>query len=502
MQNRLTALIILDGYGVSSERKGNALGVDGTSYISYLKQNYTHTTLKTSGVAVGLQAGQAGDCNVGHLNIGAGRIVPQQCAIVDKHISGGAFYTNAVLVSQLEKVRKNNKKVHLIGMISDKGHFAKITHIQELIKLAKQQGVSDVVIHGIVDDSATPSTTIRLVKRLQAVTSQLQYGTVGTICGSDSLASYDTLLPLYDTLVVGKDICPQSVEEFLTTAESNKTKFSTLPPTAFSDKKICNGDGIVFYDTVANLTQKLQDVFAKDKFTGFSLKGKKRKVSCSTFSQTSQNEAVSVAFPFEPVYNTLCQAVSEQGLRVARVCQSTNYNKIMSLVSGGVDTKFDNEIRLVVEAPNCTTYDLEPAMSTNELVWRVTSEIDRDKFDLLVVGLDNCQLVADTGNLEATKCAAQAVDDAVRQIVEAVLRKGGRAIITADHGIAENLNKQPVYGLPTNTNNVPFVLVDQQLRDKLDLHQGSLCDVATTVLQLMDLQIPAEMTGKMLVYYK
>lgn len=502
MQTRLTTLIILDGYGVSSDKKGNALGVDGTSYISYLKQNYTHTTLTASGVAVGLQAGQAGDCNVGHLNIGAGRIVPQQCAVVDRHIQGGAFYTNAVLVSQLEKVRKNNKKLHLVGLISDKGHFSKLTHIQELIKLAKQQGVSDVVVHGILDDSASCSTTVRLVKRLQSLFDQLQFGCIGTLCGSNSLASLEQLEPLYQAMVAANDICSLRPDELLSKVENDKARLSAVAPTVFCNKPVVSGDGIVFFDTLSSLTQLLQRAFAQDKIDGFNVKGKKRKVSISTFSMTAVDDSISVAFPFEPVTNTLCQVASNQGIRVARACQTTNYNKMMNLISGGQDIKFDNELRLVVEAPNCTSYDLEPAMSTQEMVWRVTSEIDRDKFDLLVVGLDNCQLVAETGNLEATKQAAQVVDDAVRQIVEAVLQQGGRAIITADHGLAESIYQKSMYGLPTNTNNVPFILVDQQLRDKLDLHQGSLADVATTILQLMDLQIPAEMTGKMLVYYK
>ncbi len=502
MDHRLTALIILDGYGISSDKKGNALGVEETKYISYLKQNYAHTTLTTSGVEVGLQSGQAGDCIVGHLNIGSGRIVPQQCAIIDEHIQNGAFYTNAVLVSQFDKIRKSNKKLHLIGLISDKGHFSKISHIQEIIKLAKQHGISDVVIHGILDDNSTVSTTISLLKKLQALCSQLQYGCIASLCGSKVLSNYSQLESLYNTLILGGETSSLSIEDYLLKVESNKGSLADIVPTVFNGKTVDNGDGIVFFDSISSVTQLIQDVFSQDKFDVFNLKGKRRKVTISTFSQTSINPCVMVAFPFQPISNTLCQVASDQGVRVARVCQSTNYYKIMNLISGGKDIKFENETRLVVEAPNCTSYELEPAMSTPGLVSRVKLEIDRDKFNLLIIGLDNCQLVPHPDNMDCSKRATQAVDDAVREIVEAVLQKGGRAIITADHGFAESLTKPRMYGLSTNTNNVPFILVDQQLRDKLELQQGSLCDVAVTILQLMDLQIPNEMTGKMLVHYK
>lgn len=511
MDKKITALIIMDGYGLSKVKKGNAIGVDCSPYVRYLMQNYPTTTLNASGLAVGLPEGQMGNSEVGHLNMGAGRVIYQELTRITKSVSDGDFFTNPAFLAAVENVKKTNGKLHLMGLTSDGGVHSHITHLFALLELAKREGLKNVYVHCYMDGrDVSPTSGAGYVKQLQDKMRELEFGKIATVCGRyyamDRDNRWDRVEKAYDmlTLGVGDKIATDPVQSLKESYEQGVTDEFVLPTVIVEDGKpvatIENGDSIIFFNFRPDRAREMTRAFTQSGFEGFDLKGKSRKVHWTCMTQYDEKfEDVDIAYRPETYENTLGEFLAKSGKMQLRIAETEKYAHVTFFFNGGVEAPNENESRILIASPKVATYDLQPEMSANEVCERAIVEIEKGKYDVMILNYANCDMVGHTGVIEATQKAVATVDDCVRRIVECILQNGGRAFVTADHGNAEKMLSDD--GKPFTahtTNKVPFILVDAQLRDRT-LHEGALCDVAPTMLDVMGLTQPAEMTGTSLL---
>lgn len=511
MDKKITALIIMDGYGLSKERKGNAIGVDCSPYVRYLMNNYPTTQLDASGLAVGLPEGQMGNSEVGHLNIGAGRVIYQELTRITKSIADGDFFENSALVAACDHVKKTNGKLHLMGLVSDGGVHSHITHLFALLEMAKRQGLSDAYVHCYMDGrDVSPTSGAGFVKQLQDKMTELNFGKIATVCGRyyamDRDNRWERVEKAYDmlTLGIGERTNTDAVAALNASYAEEITDEFVLPTVITQDGKpvatVENGDSVIFFNFRPDRAREMTRVFTQSGFEGFDLRGKNRKVHWTCMTQYDEKfVGVDVAYRPETYHNTLGEYLAKQGKTQLRIAETEKYAHVTFFFNGGVEAPNENESRVLVASPKVATYDLQPEMSANEVCERAIVEIEKGKFDVMILNYANCDMVGHTGVIPATEKAVATVDDCVRRVVECILQNGGRAFVTADHGNAERMLADD--GSPFTahtTNKVPFVMVDEQLRSK-KLRSGALCDIAPTMLTTMGLEIPAEMTGKSLI---
>ncbi len=515
MDKKITALIIMDGYGLSKSERGNAIGVNCSPYVRYLLTNYPSTTLDASGLAVGLPEGQMGNSEVGHLNIGAGRVVYQELTRITKSIEDGDFFSNAAFLNAVEHVKKNNGKLHFMGLCSNGGVHSHITHLFALLELAKREGLSDAYVHCYMDGrDVSPTSGVAFIQQLQAKTEELSFGKIATICGRyyamDRDNRWDRVEKAYDmlTLGVGERYTDNPAEELKRSYKEGVTDEFILPTVVTENGKavatIENGDAVIFFNFRPDRAREMTRAFTQSGFDGFELKGKSRKVYWVCMTQYDEKFTnIDIAFRPETYENTLGEYLAKQGKTQLRIAETEKYAHVTFFFNGGVEAPNDNESRVLVSSPKVATYDLQPEMSAEEVCNRAIVEIEKGKYDVMILNYANCDMVGHTGVISATEKAVATVDDCVRRVVERVLQNGGRAFVTADHGNAEKMLADD--GSPFTahtTNKVPFIMVDEQLRDSVTLEEGSLCDIAPTMLYSMGMQIPSEMTGKSLIKNK
>ncbi len=512
MTKKMTALIIMDGFGERAETYGNAIKLAGTPNLDKLEAEYPHTVIGASGMDVGLPDGQMGNSEVGHLNIGAGRIVYQELTRITKSIQDGDFFKVPEFVDACQKAKKNGGKLHLMGLLSDGGVHSHITHLFALIDLAKQQGLDNVYVHCIMDGRDTPpSSGIEYVQQLQDYMDKVQFGKIATISGRfwamDRDKRWDRIQKAYEAISCGvgdKADCP--ICAMKNSYKNEKTDEFVVPCVIQEDGKpvatVEAGDSMIFFNFRPDRTREITRAFIDANFSDFERLGGYKPVTfvgMTRYDDTFTN--IETAFKPVTLTNTMGEYLAANGKTQLRIAETEKYAHVTFFFNGGVEAPNPGEDRELIPSPKVTTYDLKPEMSAYEVTDKAVELIGSGKYDVMILNFANCDMVGHTGVLEAAEKAVKTVDACVDRVVKAVLATGGQVLITADHGNADMMI-DPTTGEPFTahtTNKVPFILVDPSRKDAKLREGGRLADLAPTMLELMGLPKPAEMTGESLI---
>jgi len=505
-------LIILDGWGYREETEGNAIAAANTPVIDSLWSTYPKTLLQASGKDVGLPKGQMGNSEVGHLNIGAGRVVPQELVRISDAVDDGSLLTNPALVGVCDQVKANNSKLHLIGLCSDGGVHSHIDHLFGLLDLAKSQGIQEVCIHAITDGRDTlPQSGINFIKSLQAYINRIGLGRIATISGRyfamDRDKRWDRVQKAYEVLTNDQITTKlTSAVDVLAAAYQEKITDEFLPPTRIAHGAIAAGDGVICFNFRPDRSREITQAFVSDKFAGFE-RERIEPLAYATFTQYDSSLSIPVAFLPQNLTNLLGQVVASHGLKQLRLAETEKYAHVTYFFDGGMEEASEGDDRILVNSPRVSTYDQEPAMSATEGTKIAAEAIAKRIYSLIVINYANPDMVGHTGKVDATVVAIQTVDRCLGKLVESVGRAGGTLIITADHGNAEYMvdeNGSPWTAHTTNP--VPLILIEgEKLKipgygANVDLrNDGKLSDIAPTILDILKLPQPPEMTGKSLL---
>lgn len=504
MSKKPLMLMILDGWGVAPASKVNAARLAHTPNLDRYFANYPHTTLHASGLEVGLPEGQIGNSEVGHLNIGAGRIIYQSLTRISKSIKDGDFFQNEVLCQCMDKTKAADKSLHLMGLLSDGGVHSNIAHLIALIKMAKARGLTKVYVHAFLDGrDVAPKSAVEFISQLQGEMESIQFGKIATVMGRyypmDRDKRWDRVEKAYRALVYGEGkIVADPVQGVEASYEAGVTDEFVEPMVMEGvDAKITAGDGVIFFnyrpDRARQITRALNDV----DFPYFQRSAEALPVNYVCMTQYDATIEAPVAFPPESYDDTLGQVLAKQGLHQLRIAETEKYAHVTFFFNGGVEEPNINEERILINSPKVATYDLQPEMSAYEVTDALLAELDKDKFDVVILNYANPDMVGHTGVLLAAIKAVEAVDECVGKVVEKVLSLGGSVCLTADHGNVEKMAEAD--GSPNTahtTNVVPFILIT---REEHKLHSGILADIAPTMLELLHIDKPAVMTGSSLI---
>ncbi|MEL6399280.1 MAG: 2,3-bisphosphoglycerate-independent phosphoglycerate mutase [Cyanobacteria bacterium J06626_4] len=501
-------LIILDGWGYRAETDGNAVTVADTPVMDSLWHAYPHTLMHTSGKDVGLPEGQMGNSEVGHLNIGAGRVVPQELVRVSDAIEDGSIQKNAALLEVCQKVRYRNSKLHFVGLCSDGGVHSHIKHLLGLLEMAKAQDVSEVCIHVITDGRDTkPTDGYRSVQALQDFTEAQGVGRIATLSGRyyamDRDHRWDRVEKAYGVMVNDGSGDGRSAVEIMQAAYTNGITDEFIEPIRIAPGAVEPGDGVIFFNFRPDRARQLTQAFVDAEFTGFE-RSLVEPLNFVTMTQYDSHLPVQVAFLPQNLSKILGEVIAAQGLKQFRTAETEKYAHVTYFFNGGLEDPFEGEDRELIPSPQVTTYDKAPPMSANRVTDAAIAAIQKGTYSLIVINYANPDMVGHTGNLDATVQAIQSVDAEVGRLVDGIGRAGGTAIITADHGNAEYMwdeNHKPWTAHTTNP--VPFILVEGEKltvpghgAEVLLREDGRLSDIAPTILDILNLPKPEEMTGR------
>lgn len=505
------ALVILDGWGVGkSDDPYNAIVQGHTPHLTLLSELYPQTTLNCSGEAVGLPDGQMGNSEVGHLNIGSGRIIYQELTRISKAIREGDFFENPVLQQVMKQTRRNKGALHLMGLVSDGGVHSHMTHLFALIDMAKQQGLTEVYIHAFLDGrDVPPASAGRFLADLEQYIVKVGLGFIATISGRyyamDRDKRWERTQAAYDAIVNRQGYQAQSVEEALQAANDRGETDEFVKPTLIACPTcgVKENDGVLFFNFRPDRARQLTESFIQTDFAGFTRAKGFIPVEAASMTQYDSKFGIPVAYMPQEIKQTLGQVFSEQGLTQLRIAETEKYAHVTYFFNGGEEVPYVGEERILVPSPKVATYDLKPSMSALEVTDKVVAAIGSGKFDLVIINYANGDMVGHTGIMAAAVEAVGIVDDCVGRLVDAMRDRGGVTLITADHGNAEfmfdQVNQVPFTAHTTNV--VPLIMVSEQYRDA-QLKTGSLCDIAPTILELVQLPQPAVMTGTSLIVRK
>ena len=502
-------LLILDGWGIGPDGPGNAISLANTPVMDKLLKNFAHTRLKCSGESVGLPQGQMGNSEVGHLNLGAGRIVYQDIMRINQAIADGSIRQNQVL-NQLFASIKPGGRLHLMGLLSDGGVHSHQEHLHSLINLAKEKGISQVFIHCFLDGRDTPPASgIIYVQRLKNYLQETGVGEIATIIGRyfamDRDKRWERIKLAYDALTLGQGKSARDPVLAVKEAYAAKETDEFVKPIVLMahDKPVAtlqDGDGVIFFNFRADRARELCQALFDPEFKEFERKLCPR-LYLITMTEYDKEFGLPVIFPPEKLVNILGQVVSGKGMKQLRIAETEKYAHVTYFFNGGEEDPFPGEDRILIPSPReVATYDLKPEMSVYEVTDVLCSKIRAREYDLYVCNFANLDMVGHTGKLPAAIKACEAVDECVGQVVEAMQQTGGTILLTADHGNAddmldENGNPKTAHSL----NPVPFVLIDENKKDVRLRPDGILADVAPTILDLWSIPKPCEMTGKSLL---
>jgi len=509
MKDRLVTLIILDGYGLNPNMEGNAVEAAYKPNIDSYVKKYPTSIVRTSGMDVGLPHGQMGNSEVGHTNIGAGRIVYQEFTRITKSIEDGDFFEKEEFVQAVENCKAHGSKLHIMGLLSDGGVHSHNTHLYALIELAKRYGLKDVFIHCFFDGrDVPPDSGIGYVKELQEKLDEIGVGKIATLMGRyyamDRDNRWERVKKAYDAMVLGEGLTcaspPRAIEEAYARQEFDEF---IVPTVVLENGKpvttVDSNDSVIFFNFRPDRAREITRAFVDPDFKGFErAKGffPLYYVCMTQYDKTLPN--VHVAFKPESLTSTFGEYISRLGYRQLRIAETEKYAHVTFFFNGGVETMYEGEDRVLIPSPKVATYDLKPEMSAYEVTDEVVKRINSKQYDVIILNYANCDMVGHTGVFEAAKAAVEAIDKCVGRVVEAVQAQGGAVLITADHGNAEQMIDYETGGPFTahTTNPVPLIgigLGDRKLRD------GRLADLAPTMLELLGLEKPKEMTGESLL---
>ena len=509
MGRKPVVLMILDGYGLSEEKRGNAVGKANTPVMDDLMANYPFVHGHASGEAVGLPEGQMGNSEVGHLNIGAGRVVYQDLTRISKAIEDGSFFKNEALLKAMENCKKNGSTLHICGLLSDGGVHSYNKHLYAILEMAEKEGLGSVQIHAFTDGRDTdPKSGINYVKELEAEIKKIGVGKISTITGRyyamDRDNRWDRVEQAYRCMTEGKGVFAFSPEMAVYQSYEDGETDEFIRPTVISSSSgkvhcVEDGDSLVCINFRPDRAREITRAFCDDDFTHFDRGPRKDIVYvCMTdYDVTIPNKLV--AFEDKKIKNTLGEVISKAGLKQLRTAETEKYAHVTFFFNGGVEVPYKGEDRLLVPSPKVATYDLQPEMSADEVCDGVVNAVKEGKYDFIVVNFANPDMVGHTGIVKAAITAIEKVDECVGRIKDAIIENDGALFICADHGNAEKMldNYTGKSVTAHTTNDVPFILVndgDAKLREG-----GSLCDIAPTILEILDIEKPAEMTGESLI---
>ena len=501
MKKTPTTLIIMDGFGLNPSDKSNAVAAAKTPVLDNLFATCPHTTLSASGLDVGLPDGQMGNSEVGHTNIGGGRVVFQDLPRISRAIDDGSFFENPAYVSAMDACLKNDSSLHLYGLLSDGGVHSHTTHLWALLKMAKIRGLKKVYIHAFLDGrDVSPTSGKGFVAETVEKCREIGVGKVATVMGRyyamDRDKRWDRLERAYDAMVYGTGI--QNSDPVDAVAQSYKngvTDEFVEPVVCDKDGTISDNDSIIFFNYRPDRAREITRAFVDPNFDGFQRQFFPVTYVCTTEYDASMPN-VQVAFPRVAVKNGLGEYLSHLGLTQLRIAETEKYAHVTFFFNGGVETVYPGEDRVLVNSPKVATYDLQPEMSAPEVTDRCVERIESGNYDVVILNFANCDMVGHTGVYDAAVKAVETVDTCVGRVVEATKRMGGIAMITADHGNAEEMAKSDGSPMTAHTTNlVPFIVVGADV----ELHPGRLADIAPTILDIMGLECPPEMDGKSLI---
>lgn len=504
-------LVILDGWGYCEETHGNAISVAKTPVMDSLWAAYPHTLIRTSGKAVGLPEGQMGNSEVGHLNIGAGRVVPQELVRISDAVEDGSILKNPALIKICQEVTRRNGKLHLVGLTSEGGVHSHITHLFGLLDLAKIQGISQVCIHAITDGRDTaPTEGVKALLLLQDYIDRTGVGRIVTLSGRyyamDRDHRWDRVKRAYDVMTHDGPGDGRSAVEVLQASYAEGVKDEFIVPLRIAPGAVEPGDGVIFFNFRPDRSRQLSQAFVSPAFDGFE-RQQITPLEFVTFTQYDPELRVGVAFEPQNLSHILGEVISGHGLKQFRTAETEKYAHVTYFFNGGLEEPFEGEDRELVNSPMVATYDSAPAMSASAVTDVAIAAIEKCIYSLVVINYANPDMVGHTGNIEATVTAIETVDQCLGHLLASITKVGGTTIITADHGNAEHLLDSDGNPWTAHTTNpVPLILVEGEKvtipghgTDVSLRSDGNLADIAPTILDILQLPQPSEMTGQSLL---
>lgn len=498
------ALIILDGFGINQSDYGNAVAAAKKPNMERLFKNASKTEIGASGLNVGLPDGQMGNSEVGHTNIGAGRVVYQELTRITKSIKDGDFFENPALVAAMEQCKNNSTALHLMGLLSDGGVHSHNEHLYGLLEMAEKLGLTKVFVHCFMDGrDVPPSSGKDFVQQLMDKCDEIGTGKIGTVMGRyyamDRDNRWDRVEKAYSAMVYGEgETAKCGACAMQHSYDADTTDEFVLPTVIEGYEPISEGDSIIFFNFRPDRAREITRTFVDEAFNGFERKKGMIKVNfvCMTqYDVTMPN--VTVAFKPQSLTNTLGEYLSKNGKTQLRIAETEKYAHVTFFFNGGVEATFEGEDRALISSPKVATYDLKPEMSAYEVCDEVVNRINSDKYDVIILNYANCDMVGHTGVFDAAVKAVEAVDECLGRTVDAILAKGGVALVTADHGNADKMYEPDGSPFTAHTTNpVPFIVCGKDVKLR---NGGKLADIAPTMLELMGMPKPSEMDGESLI---
>ena len=505
MGKKPVMLMILDGFGINDNSNGNAAKLANTPNLDKIMKKYPTSELYASGLKVGLPEGQMGNSEVGHTNIGAGRIVYQELTKITKSIEDGDFFTTPEFIEAIENCKKYNSKLHILGLVSDGGVHSHIRHLYALLELAKRRDFENVYVHCFLDGRDTPPASAEnYITQLEEKMREKGVGKIASLSGRyyamDRDKRWDRVKKCYDVLVNGEGNKSTSATIAIEDSYQKEVFDEFVEPTV-----ICNGetpiatiqehDSVIFFNFRPDRARQITRAIVDKNFNEFETKKMETYFVCFTsYDETMPN--VKIAFKKEPLVNTFGEVISKHGMTQLRIAETEKYAHVTFFFNGGEEKQYPGEDRILVPSPKVATYDLQPEMSAPEVTEKVVEAINSEKYDSIILNYANTDMVGHTGSLPAAIKAVETIDECVGKVVDAILAHHGTLIITADHGNCEQMIDYQT-GEPHTahtTNPVPLILVTENT--ELKIKEGKLADLAPTMLELLNIEKPKEMTGE------
>jgi 2,3-bisphosphoglycerate-independent phosphoglycerate mutase len=517
-------LIVLDGWGIAQPYSGNAISQAKIPVLNDLISHYPTMTLRASGEAVGLPWSENGNSEVGHLNLGLGRIIYQNLPRINKTIADNSFFSNQALIGAFKHARENKSKVHLLGLVSNGCVHSSIEHLEALLAMAKNEKIDDIFIHAILDGRDTAyNSGQNFIKDLERAIREHGRGKIATISGRfyamDRDNRWDRISKSYAAITEGRGNKSETANRAIEESYLKKIYDEEFAPAVIYESGnpvalVEDNDSIIFFNYREDRARQITKAFVLPTFDKFKRPKYLRNLHFVTFTEYEKDLPVEVAFPPESLKNTLGEVISRAGLKQLRIAETEKYAHVTYFFNGGEETKFKGEDNELIPSPHITSYDLKPEMSAPEVAEKLVKHIDNDEYDFFLVNFANADMVGHTGNIKASVKAIETVDKCLGKVVKSVLAKDGAVFITADHGNAEDMFNMQTGSIDKehSTNPVPFIIVSRQFEGlnlggqeapngdlSLIKPQGILSDVAPTILKIMGIEKPEDMTGRALI---
>ncbi len=506
MKNKQIVLTILDGFGIYKEKKGNAIKLANTPTYDKLLTNCPHTTLTAAEDSVGLPHGQMGNSEVGHTTIGAGRIIDQDLTRINKKIENQEFFDNKEFKNAINNCIEHNSNLHIMGLTSDGGVHSHINHLYALLQLCKKNNFKNVYIDAITDGRDTlPNKGITYLTELENWCKKNKIGKISTITGRyytmDRDNRWERIKIAYDAMINKKGAKVESIEKGIKDSYKNNITDEFIKPIITKDyMPIKKNDSVIFFNFRPDRARQITKTFIDNNFKEFKIKALDLYYVCMTeYDKTFKN--VKIAFKNEIVENTLGEYLSKNGLKQLRIAETEKYAHVTFFLNGGRERAYKNEERILIPSPKVATYDLKPEMSAIKITEKTIKAIKEQKYDVIIINYANTDMVGHTGNLNATIKAVETIDSCLEKIIQAIDETNSALLITADHGNCEKMIDEKTNTPQTShtTNLVPFIIYGI---NNINLKPGTLCDISPTILDLLKLDTPIEMTGKSLIQKK